>query len=119
MKLLINTPKCLLPVALLLMVGAVSTQAAFAAPPMTAEMKVAFTYDPASSAADLYSNLERTARDACDVPGVRSARQHLQEQQCAQQLLGAAVDRIGRADLAQLHQGHFTTQASRPSATAG
>jgi hypothetical protein len=108
------TPKLLLPVALLMMAGAFGSPAALAGEPVTQDLKVQFTYRLDASATDVYSGLSRTARNACSSAGRRSLQQQMQEKACARQLLDSAVTRIGRADVAQLHQNQ-----SGPYASAG
>ncbi|HVY88004.1 MAG TPA: hypothetical protein VG942_04000 [Hyphomonadaceae bacterium] len=108
------TPK-LLPVALLMMAGATGAPSALAEAPATTELKVEFTYQTGAPASVIYADLERTARDACRASGTRSLRQQLQEKACARDLLNSAVTRVGRADVAQLHQN----QLSGPYASAG
>lgn len=66
-------------------------------------LTVSFAYDPAAPAAEIYADLTRTAKRACeaDRPGPISLK-HLRTA-CAQRLLDAAVQRINRAEIASLH----------------
>jgi hypothetical protein len=105
-----TTPK-ILPVALLVAAGLFSAPAASADARMPIE--VAFTYNPGDAAQDIYSDLQRTARHACQISGRRTLALRKSEWKCEKQLLDDGVAKMGRADIAVLHNGYFTAADTR------
>ena len=104
-------------VALLVIAGA------FLAPqPVSAEtrtsagaqqIRVEFKYKKAAPADRIYSDFKRTAHMACkdDFPSPISLRK--MQQECTADLVDAAVAKLGRADVAQLHHGRLAQVAAR------
>lgn len=108
-----KTPKTV-SVAVLLLVGIV------AAPSVNAqeasdrsEFKVAFTFNPDSSANEIYSSLQRVARDVCEFHGSKSLKLRKYEKDCAKEIVNNGVARLGRADVAALHNGSFAAADTR------
>lgn len=87
---------------------AASTVLALASAPaasaQTTSFEARFTYNPEAPAEAIYAKLERTAQFACESPGVRGPKFRRDEQACAARLLNDVVARIGRPDIAGVHQ---------------
>jgi hypothetical protein len=64
-----------------------------------------FRYDAGKSPAANYVAFERKAKRACASSSRRPLALSIHEKACTVDLLGAMVDRMGRADLAAIHSG--------------
>jgi UrcA family protein len=65
--------------------------------------QVRFVFNPADSAAKIYSELDHTAQKACARTGPTSARMQILTRACKADVLDQAVKSIGRTDIAALH----------------
>lgn len=94
------------PVALLMMTVPLSAPKAFADPARggVLQVKAAFAYNPSASVAEIYADLARTSELACSTPGPRPISLRKLDKACATDLLAKAVTRIGRTDVAALHE---------------
>ncbi|MFT3725383.1 MAG: hypothetical protein QM773_17575 [Hyphomonadaceae bacterium] len=93
------------PVALLMMTIPLAAPKAFA-DPVTSDVRpvtAAFAYNPAAPVSEIYADLARTADYACTTPGPRPLSLRKLDDQCAADLLAKAVERIGRTDIAAMH----------------
>lgn len=81
-------------------------------------IKVPFAYHPADTAERIYSHLQAVAHNACADRSSRSLRLAWDENACASDLLARAVARIGRSDLAALHQAQGAAKDASPVAIA-
>jgi hypothetical protein len=68
-----------------------------------------FAFNPNDPAAEIYSDLMRTARRACELHGTRSLNMIRVEQSCISQMVEDGVAKLGRADVAAVHNGYFAT----------
>lgn len=75
------------------------------------DIRVAFTFNPSDSAADIYSGLERTVRKACEFRGVRSLTVIKHEKACMKSMLDNGVTRLARPDVAAIHNSYLATSA--------
>lgn len=93
------------PVALLMMTIPLAAPKASADPVNTNVRTVtaAFAYNPSAPVEEIYADLARTAEQACTTPGPRPMSLRKLDTQCAADLLSKAVERIGRTDIAALH----------------
>lgn len=93
------------PVALLMMSIPLAAPKAFADPVNTnmRTFKTAFAYNPAAPVDEIYADLARIADQACKTPGPRPLSLRKVDEQCAADLLAKAVQRIGRTDIAAMH----------------
>ncbi len=93
------------PVALLMMTIPLAAPKAFADPVNTSvrTFTAPFAYNPEAPAAEIYADLARTAHQVCTTPGPRPLSLRKVDEQCATDLLAKAVERIGRTDIAALH----------------
>lgn len=66
-------------------------------------LKVAFAYDPTAPASEIYADLERTAKRACNADRLGPISLVSAKRECVQNLLDAAVQRINRAEVAGIH----------------
>ena len=98
-------------VALLVIAGAFF--APHSASAETRQITVAFKYNKAATADRIYSGFKRTAMQACKESPPRPISLRQMERVCAADLVGAAVAKLGRPDVAQLHQGRLAQVASR------
>lgn len=105
-----KTPK-ILPVSLLIAAGLFAAPGSFADEFKTIQAK--FAYNTADKAEVIYSDLKRTARDACRHDGVRTLAMQKIEWNCVKQMVDDGVARIGRADIAVLHNGNYATADTR------
>ncbi len=72
-----------------------------------------FAFEPNEPADAIYSDLVRTARRACELPGARSLKLTRHERACIGEMVDDGVAKLGRADVVAMHNGYFAT------ATAG
>jgi UrcA family protein len=98
--------------ALLVAAGLSSAPAAYAEQPQ-ATIQARFAYNPDDSAQDIYSGLKRTARHACQPKGKRPLAAHKDQRTCLKQMLDDGVAKIGRADIAALHNGSYASAGTR------
>lgn len=68
-----------------------------------------FAFNPGEPAAEIYSDLVRTARRACEVHGTRSLNMVKHEQACTKEMVQDGVSKLGRADVAAVHNDYFAT----------
>jgi len=90
-----------LPAAFLLAVSTLAAPAALAGEPQT--VRAAFSFNPAASAAEIYADLERTARRACEFNGTRSLNMAEHEKACVKEMVANGVAKLGRQDVAAAH----------------
>jgi UrcA family protein len=90
-----------LPAAFLLAVSALAAPAALAGEPQT--VRAAFSFNPAASAAEIYSDLERTARQACEFNGRRPLTTIRHEKACVKEMVADGVAKLDRQDVAATH----------------
>lgn len=76
------------------------------------EVRVAFSYNTSDTAQQIYADLERTAREACEFNGYKSLQMRKVEQACANGMIDQGVAKLQRADVAALHNGGFTKVAA-------
>ena len=98
-----KTPR--LAIALVAMAASFAAPAAFADPQR--EVRVSFAYKTADTAENILSDLERTARDACEFPGSRSLQMHRLELACVKEMVVEGVAKLNRADIAALANGQY------------
>lgn len=94
------------PLALLMMTIPLAAPKAFAegenranASPITAR----FAYYPSDPATKIYADLSAQAQRVCAIPGPRPISLRKIDQQCAADLLAKVVERMGRTDVAAVH----------------
>ena len=104
-----RTPKAL-SVAVLIAAGIFSAPGAQAQERL---VEVAFTYNPSDSAKDIYSDLQRTARDACRIRGAKALYLKKREQACEKQVIENGVTKLNRADVAAIHAGVYASNDTR------
>jgi hypothetical protein len=98
-------------VALVLMAGAfLAPQNASAE---TREIRATFSYYQSSPAEKIYADFQRRASQVCKEDAIRPISLRLAEKHCAVEMLDKAVSKLGRADVAALHQGQMALIASR------
>ena len=68
-----------------------------------------FAFNPNDPAAEIYSDLTRTANRACELSGTRSLNMIKIEQACAKEMVQDGVAKLGRPDVAAVHNGYFAT----------
>jgi hypothetical protein len=71
------------------------------------EMTVRFEYYRADPAQKIYSDFERTAHRACRYDSVRPISLTRAEKVCQAGLMDKVVDKLGRADVAAVHQNRI------------
>ncbi len=92
------------PVALLVMAGGLANQTASAdATGQSRTFEARLVYNATDPAEQIYADLRRGAVNACTDTGPRRLGMRVHEQQCAEELVAAAVERISRPDLAAVH----------------
>ena len=107
----LTTPYAM-PVALLAASLFLAAPAAQAEPSIKT-FEVRFEYNRTSGAEKIYTDLKRTAYNACDRAGLRSSlRMQKQVKICAADVVNKAVQAIGRTDLAALHYGQAVVQVA-------
>jgi hypothetical protein len=98
-------------VALVLMAGAfLAPQNASAE---TRTFRATFTYFKSSPAEKIYTDFQHKAYTSCKDDSNRPLSLRRMEKVCAADLLDKAVTKLGRADVAALHQGQMAQIASR------
>jgi hypothetical protein len=101
-----KTPKSL-TAAFVLASAVLAAPAAFAGPWETVEAR--FAFNPNAPAAEIYDGLTRLAHRACDLSGARSLRMIKHEHACVKEMVEDGVAKLGRADVAAVHNGYFAT----------
>lgn len=92
------------PFALLLMAGGLGAQSASAEPNgQSRTFEARFVINPADSAERIYADIKRKAERLCEAPGPRPLALVQLERQCTTDLVNAAVERISRKDVADIH----------------
>ena len=107
----LKTPGKASMVALLLVAGAFLTPNSASAE--SREIRVSFSYNKAAPAERIYSDFRRTAVRACKEDSLRPLSLRKAEAVCAAELMNKAVAKLGRADVAMLHQGRLQQIAAR------
>jgi hypothetical protein len=102
-----KTPKGL-TAALILASAVIAAPAAFA-DGQKESIRARFAFNPSEPAAEIYSDLTRTAKRACELPGTRSLHMVKHEQACMKEMIEDGVSKLGRADVAALHNDYFAT----------
>ncbi len=97
----------MMPVALLVMAVFLGPASAHAETPGRT-FQVKFTYNAKASAADIYSDLQLTARKACDKVYARSVIKRHVIRACAKEVVSKGVAMLDRPDIAMLHKGPMT-----------
>ncbi len=92
------------PVALLVVAGGIGAQSASAGPANQRNtFEARFVFDPADPAETIYADIKRTAERLCGHPGPRPISLLRLDRKCATDLVNAAVERISRKDVADIH----------------
>ena len=89
------------PVALLLMAGGLATPSASADKSRT--ITGVFSFDRNAPVETIYASLQRRAERLCAMPGIRQGYMRKYEAACVASVVASGVSRIGRADLAEIH----------------
>ena len=105
-----KTPKGL-TAALIVASAVLAAPAALAEHPQK-EINARFAFDPGDPAAKIYHELNRTARRACELTGTRSLNVVKHEQACTAEMVQDGVTKLGRADVAAVHNDYFATASS-------
>lgn len=93
-----------IPVALLVLAGGTAVQSASAEPESNGStFEARFVFNPADPAEKIYTDIKRTAERYCETPGPRPLSLMRLERACTQKLMAAAVERISRKDVADVH----------------
>jgi len=99
-------------VAAVILASAVLAAPAFAETPKE-KFETRFAFNPNDPANEIYSDLTRTARRACEVPGMLSLRMSKSEQACIKEMVQDGVTKIGRPDVAAVHNSSFADAGTR------
>lgn len=92
------------PFALLIMAGGLGAQSASAEPSgQHRTFEARFVFNPADPAEKIYADIKRTAERLCEAPGPRPQTLLRLERECTADLVNAAVERISRKDVANVH----------------
>ena len=97
-----------LTAAFILATAVVAAPAALADSPRE-PIQARFAFNPSDPAVEIYSDLTRTARRACELSGTRSLNMVRLEQACIREMVQDGVAKLGRADVAAVHNGYFAT----------
>ena len=68
-----------------------------------------FAFNPNDPAARIYADLTRTAERTCGLSGKRPLSLLRGERACIQEMVQDGVNKLGRADVAAVHNGYFAT----------
>jgi hypothetical protein len=68
------------------------------------EIRVAFAYYKTDPATEIYSDFKRTASRACKQNSLQPLSLRRMETACAAELMDKVVEKLGRADVAAVHQ---------------
>jgi hypothetical protein len=102
-----KTPQAI-TAAFILASAVLAAPAAFADGPRQT-IQARFAFNPDEPAAQIYSDLTRTARRACELSGTRSLNAVKHEHACVEEMVQDGVAKLGRADVASVHDSHFAT----------
>lgn len=92
------------PIALLIMAGGIGVQSASAEPPRQRNtFEARFVINPADPAEKIYADIRQTAERLCRNPGPRPISLLRIERECTNDLVNAAVERMSRQDVADIH----------------
>jgi UrcA family protein len=94
--------------AFILASAVLAAPAAFADGPRET-IEARFAFDPNDQAAQIYQDLNRTAKRACELNGTRSLNIVKHEQACIREMVQDGVTKLGRADVAAVHNDYFAT----------
>ncbi len=72
-------------------------------------VKARVAFNPNEPAVQIYSDLNRTAKRACELNGARSLNIVKHEQACVREMVQDGVTKLGRADVAAVHNDYFAT----------
>ena len=97
-----------LTAALILATAVLAAPAALADGPRET-INARFAFNPSEPAAEIYSDLTRVARRACELNGTRSPSIVKHEQACMKEMVEDGVSKLGRPDVAAVHNGYFAT----------
>ena len=97
-----------LTAAFILASAVIAAPAAFADSPRE-PVEARFHYNPKAQATAVYKDLSRTARQACEASGTRSLATRKLEQSCVMEMIDDGIAKLGRADVAAVHNGFFAT----------
>ena len=95
--------------AFILASAVLAAPAAFAEGPWDTTVQARFAFDPNEPAVEIYSDLTRTARRACELNGTRTLNVTKHEQACMKEMIQDGVTKLGRSDVAAVHNGYFAT----------
>lgn len=92
------------PVAILVMAGGIGINSASAQPTRQHKtFEARFVFNQADPAEKIYADIKWTAKRLCENPGPRPLTLLRLERQCTTDLVNAAVERISRRDVADVH----------------
>jgi UrcA family protein len=97
--------------ALIVASAVFAAPAAFADQPQK-EVNARFAFDPSDPAAKIYDDLNRTARRACELTGTRSLSVVKHEQACMAEMVQDGVNKLGRSDVAAVHNNYFASASA-------
>lgn len=100
-----------LTAAFILGIAGLAAPAALADSPRET-IEARFAFNPNDPAAEIYSDLTRIARRACELSGTRSLNMVRLEQACVREMVEDGVAKLGRADVAAVHNGYFATASA-------
>ncbi len=104
-----KTPK--LTAALIVASAMFAAPVAFAEP-ANQSVDARFVYNPDAPATKIYADLNRTAKRACELPGTRSIHMQKHERVCMQEMVQDGVNKLGRSDVAAVHNGYYATASA-------
>ncbi len=99
-------------------VSAIALAPRSAAGPDVEQFTIAFTYDAEKPALDNYLGFVREAERACAAGGSRGLDIRKHEQACVEDLIARLVEKMGRTDLAAVHQKRIGGHADSSRAYA-
>jgi len=105
-----KTPNAITAAFILATAGLAAPAALAESPHKTVEAR--FAFNPHDPAAEIYSDLTRTARRACELHGTRSLSMVKVEQACINEMVQDGVAKLDRADVAAVHNGYFATASA-------
>jgi hypothetical protein len=71
------------------------------------EIRVEFAYYKTDPAEEIYSDFKRTAKRACTEDSIRPLSLRRMEAVCSASLMDKVVEKLGRADVAAVHQNRI------------
>jgi hypothetical protein len=99
-------------------VSAIALAPRSVAGPDVEHFTIAFTYDAETSALDNYLGFLRLAERACVTGGTRGLDVRKHEQACVEDLIARLVEKMGRTDLAAVHEQRIGGHADSSRAYA-